>query len=153
MMFRIPTTALTGACALLLAAAPGAARAQGKQDQPASAQSPDKRHAAVANDKVINIIDGQTQRVVRTLSGHRDRVTSLAFSPDGKLLASGGTDRVAYLWDVGAGRALRHFPFTSAVNGVSFSPDGRTFTTREADKTVCEWDVATGKLLKQSTEN
>jgi WD40 repeat protein len=153
MMFRFLFATFAGAGALFLAAPSSPGQAQEKKDQPASAQSPDKRRAAIAEDHAITIIDGQTQRAVLRMVGHKARVTALAFSPDGKLLASGGADHMACLWDVGTGRALRHFRFTSAVNGVSFSPDGRTFTTREADKTVCEWDVATGKLLKQGKEN
>ncbi len=151
-MYRIPIATLALSCVPFLAGPSGPARAQGKPDQPPSAQSPDKRHAAFAEDRTIKIIDGRTQRVIRSMAGHTARVTALAFSPDGKLLASGGADRSIGVWDVRTGRMLLRLKVASAVTGVSFSPDGRTLTAREGEQTVRRWDVATGRPLKQDTE-
>jgi WD40 repeat protein len=68
--------------------------------------SPDGRLLAVVKFggravEVVEIASGRTRLV---LSGHRDQPTTLAFSPDGQTLASGGDDNVIYLWDVSGAR-------------------------------------------------
>jgi WD40 repeat protein len=58
------------------------------------------------------------------LDGHQGMVTSLAFSPDGSLLASSGYDRFLKFWDVGTGGLLGQLNLTDTPNFLSFSPDG-----------------------------
>src|SRR5258706_14890648 len=74
---------------------------------------------------------------------HEDTVTSMAFAPDGKTLASCGHDRTLRLWDVATGKRL------GAVEGhrgrmysVAFSPDGKRIASTGQDKTVRLWDAA-----------
>jgi len=73
-------------------------------------------------------------------------IHNLAFSPDGKMLASGGAnDRFVRLWEVPSGKELRHLgKHNWPVTGVAFSPDGHSLAAC-TDTSVLLWEPATGK--------
>jgi WD40 repeat protein/outer membrane protein assembly factor BamD (BamD/ComL family) len=92
-------------------------------------------------------VRGQT-RPVQILRHHR-AVLALAFSPDGRLLATGRESNLAGIWDLASGRQLlsvTHKDWRAhAIFDVAFSPDSRWLATASEDKTARVWDVASGQ--------
>jgi len=82
------------------------------------------------------------------LSGHVAEVYNVAFSPDGKILASGSLDKTIVLWDLAAHKPLgvltRH---DAAVTSLAFSPDGKILASGSLDKTIVLWDVTSRQPL------
>ena len=86
------------------------------------------------------------------LTGHTSTVQSVAWSPDGKTLATGSRDKTVRLWDPATGKTLRTLTGSDDwVLSVAWSPDGKTLATATADGTALVWDVATGTTLRTFT--
>jgi len=72
-------------------------------------------------------------------------VGSVSYSPDGRFVASGGSDKVVHVWDMVAMKEIRRFKgHTGFIKGVGFLADGRTVTSTSNDGTLRLWDLATG---------
>ena len=85
------------------------------------------------------------------MAGHEGYVLgwTVAFSPDGRTLATGGADPLVHLWDVRTGKLLRELEQNvgNAVWSLEFSPDGSVLAISGGDPYASLWDVATGEQL------
>jgi len=85
---------------------------------------------------------------IATLKGHSDSVNSIAFSPDGSLLASGSDDTTIKLWDVKSHSEIATLKgHSNSVNSIAFSPDGNLLASGSDDKTIKLWDVRSRTLF------
>ncbi|NCR45853.1 MAG: protein kinase [Microcystis aeruginosa G13-01] len=83
----------------------------------------------------------------KTLTGHSDCLDSVAYSPDGRYLASGSRDNTIKIWEVATGKELRTLTgHSEIVFSVAYSPDGRYLASGSRDNTIKIWEVATGKV-------
>ena len=98
------------------------------------------------------VLDNQSgasiPKVVRIVEGHRDTLYCGTVSPDGKVLATGGYDRVVMLWDVRDGHLLRKLEgHNGAIYDLDFDPTGKVIATASADETIKVWRVDSGERL------
>jgi WD40 repeat protein len=113
--------------------------------------SPDGKTIASSSGTVepIKLWDAGTGQELRTLAGHPGGILSIVFSPDGKTLASGGSDKLIKLWDAATGREVRSIAgHEKYIRALAFTPDGRALVSTSGDKTVKLWDVSTGRELR-----
>jgi len=91
---------------------------------------------------------------VRVLNGHTFWVACVAFSPNGRTLASGSYDKTIKLWDVASGTEIQTlYGHSKTVRSIAFSPDGHTIASGSWDETVKLWDVANGTEIMTFDES
>jgi WD40 repeat protein len=99
-----------------------------------------------SQDTRIYLRDWRARKLMAILSGHRQSVFSLDFSPDGKTLASGSSDRTVKLWNVALRREVATLPLggdsergDERIRYVGFSPDGDTLAACTQQGTLKVW--------------
>ncbi|MCB0186766.1 MAG: hypothetical protein KDE31_21010, partial [Caldilineaceae bacterium] len=93
-------------------------------------------------------VAGESDQPRQRLAGHGAGISSVAFSPNGRLLVSGGIDRSLRLWDIASGKTIHTLTgHTERVWSVCFSPDGQMVASGSDDGAVKFWDVTTGRCL------
>jgi WD40 repeat protein len=118
----------------------------------ALAFSPDGRYLAMSEEEYIAIVSLSDGKALRILRGHKNIITCLAFSHDGKLLASASVDRTIALWNPSLGQVLRTMTrHTDTVNAVLFSEDDRQLFSVGKDRAIRVWQVVDGREMRHIT--
>jgi WD40 repeat protein/serine/threonine protein kinase len=105
--------------------------------------SSDSKRIATGDDQLVKVWDAESGQQLFNLQDHTDRVQGIAFSPDGKWLASASFDQTVKLWDLTTGTLIRTLKGHSFfVHSVAFTPDGKRLASASRDGTVRIWDPA-----------
>ncbi|HEY6190580.1 MAG TPA: WG repeat-containing protein [Pyrinomonadaceae bacterium] len=103
-------------------------------------------------DAVVKLYDAKTNALIRRLEGHPGIFYAVAFSPDGRTVASGSGDRTLKLWDAQTRQLLKTLSgHTLKITSVAFSRDGTRLASASEDDTIKLWDSQSGQLIRTIT--
>lgn len=116
--------------------------------------APDGRTLAVGSaDGIVETVSVDTGQRHRAFRADHGRIASLAFSSDGRLIASTCLGhRTVRLWGVETGRLVREFAGQSRIEAVALAPGGQTLVTSEWEGRLTAWDLASGERCRVLAE-
>jgi WD40 repeat protein len=108
-------------------------------------------HYGDINNGVVRIWDANDGRPLAVCRGHRRQVYFVAFSPDGKQMASSGDDGMVWVWEVPTGRALHCLRGhnDSSLYSLAYHPTGRRLAASGSHATIFIWDPVAGQEVLQ----
>jgi WD40 repeat protein len=108
--------------------------------------SPDGKHIVTAASRGVHLWDTSTGKLVRDLKGHTNGVEAVAWSDDGRWIASGSRDGTVRVWDAKAGKVAHVFPIGKGwAEQLVFAPASRLLAASCRDGTLRVWEPAAGK--------
>lgn len=116
--------------------------------------SPDGTRLAVGTDVAVWVYDVPDGKETALFTGHGGQVNALAFSPNGKILASGGSPNpIIQLWELETGSKLTTFKLAErhdSVTALAFSKDNTTLMSLDKFGDIIRWDIVTGSKLSDT---
>jgi len=108
----------------------------------------DAQEANLSKNDISSVEIELEENPTRILKGHKNAVSQIVFSPDGKLLASASRDSTIRLWDMTTGEASVLAGHQGVVSRIAFSPDGKWLASSGGDGEIFLWNVAAKKIAK-----
>jgi WD40 repeat protein len=113
------------------------------------AWSPSGDRLALCYYKAVQIFEVKTRQLLQSSMEHADEVTSVAWSQDGRLLASGSSDYTIKIWDIATGLCFQTLTGHShMVHSMAWSSDGRFLASGSSDATIRLWNYRTGEPIR-----
>jgi WD40 repeat protein len=116
--------------------------------------SPDGQFGLSTADKFSIVFDLESGETIHQLKEHAVDVRSVAFSPDGDYVLTGGDDNTLILWETETGNEVRRLVgHSDSIRSIAFGPDGKTALSGSDDGTVFLWDLETGEIVRHFVDD